>query len=300
MKNDALKYRLILIADFLIFGTVGLFRRQIGLSSGLIALSRAAIGALVLLLTALLRRKKPDKTAIRRNLATLLVSGAMIGFNWILLFEAINRTTVAVATLCYYMAPMLVLLAAPVFLKEKLTPKKCVCAAVAFAGMILVSGAGQGDGAGEKNAAGILFGLGAALLYAGVMILNKKICGISAEDRTLVQMASAAAVMLPYTALTGGFGGPAPDLRAVLLLLTVGVVHTGLAYALFFSAMDRLPAQTCAIFSYIDPVTALLLSALVLREPLTPAGAAGAVLILGAALLAETGPRADAAPENKS
>ena len=93
-----------LVLSMLIFGTIGLFRRYIPLPSGLLAMARGLIGTLFLVLAMALRRQRPSGAAIRKNLPLLILSGAMIGFNWILLFEAYNHTTVALATLCYYMA----------------------------------------------------------------------------------------------------------------------------------------------------------------------------------------------------
>ena len=286
-ENRLLGQRLGLVAAFLVFGTVGLFRRGINLPSGLIAMARGAIGAAFLLAVILFRKQKPDPHAIRRNLLPLLLTGALIGFNWILLFEAYNHTTVATATLCYYLSPTLQILAAAVLFKEKLTPRRIVCAIAAVIGMLLVSGIWQTGAIGSQNTRGVLLGLGAAVLYASVIMLNKWIRGVSAYDKTLVQLAAAAAVMLPYTALSGELKGLTWDTRSVLLLILMGVLHTGVTYAVYFAAVERLPSRTCAMFSYIDPVTALLLSALVLREPLGAAGIAGAALILGAAAISE-------------
>ena len=162
------------------------------------------------------------------------------------------------------------------------------CAAAAVAGMVLVSGV-TGSGGGDLR--GILFGLGAALFYSAVVILNKKLPGVEAYAKTTVQLLSAAAVLAPYLLLTGGFSGVSMDGRTWALLLLVGIVHTGFAYVLYFGSMDGLKAQTVAIFSYIDPVSALFFSAVLLREPLTLRCLIGAALILGAAVLSELTPQ---------
>ena len=67
----------------------------------------------------------------------------------------------------------------------------------------------------------------------------------------------------------------------------MGLVHTGMAYAIYFGSMSHLKAQSIAVLGYIDPVFALLLSALVLHESLTVFGILGAVLIIGSALVSE-------------
>ena len=268
-----------------IFGTVGLFRRLIPLSSAVIACSRGLMGLVFLLAVMLLTRKKPDLSAISKNLVLLLVSGVAIGFNWILLFESYRYTSVATATVCYYLAPMMLLLACPL-LKEKLTLKKLLCVGVALVGLVFVSGILEKMPSTDELL-GITFGLGAAVLYASVMFINKKLSPIPAYDKTALQLGSAAFVIIPYILLTEGL--PSFDLTSVqwVLLVMVGVVHTGIAYTLYFGAMKNLRAQTIAIFSYLDPVLAVLLSWLVLKEPLSFSNILGAVLILGSALYSE-------------
>lgn len=273
-----------LIASMALYGTIGVFRHYIPLPSGLIACARGLIGALSLVVLLLILRKKPDWAAIRRNFLPLALSGAALGANWVLLFEAYNRTTVAVATLTYYVAPILLLLIAPFALREKLTVRKVICVFVALAGMVFVSGVLYGEAPGMS---GIAFALGAALLYPLIILLSKRLTEVNAFDKTIVQLLSAAAVTLPYTLSAEKWSFSEVSLKAAILLLILCVVHTGVAYALYFGALRTLNAQTLAILSYIDPLVAVLLSALVLREPFGWMEAVGAVLILGAALISE-------------
>ncbi|MEW4414729.1 EamA family transporter [Clostridium sp. AN503] len=287
MENSVRNSKWMLVGSMLMFGTIGIFRRQIPLSSSVIALARAVLGTLFLLFLMAVKGSRPSVKAVTANLPALLVSGVLIGFNWILLFEAYQYTSVAVATLCYYTAPVLVILVSPVFLKEKLTGKKLVCVAAALAGMVLVSGVAGSDvteGVGSSEWKGILLGLGAAALYAAIMILNKKIRDIPAIDKTVVQLAAAGVVLLPYTWFTEDISAIRLTPVVGLLLVIVGVVHTGIGYAMYFGSMKALRAQTVALFSYIDPVTAILLSALFLNERMGTAQMAGAVLILCAAV----------------
>lgn len=277
---------LMLISSMVIFGTIGVFRRYIDLPSATIAMTRGFAGAVFLLLFVLLRGGKLDFAAIRRNLLLLIISGAAMGFNWILLFEAYNYTSVATATLCYYMAPTFIILASPLVLKEHLTRKKIFCVILALIGMVLVSGVlNAGFSAAELKGAAL--GLGAAVLYATVILLNKRLKPIGAYDKTIVQLVAAAVVLVPYLAVIGGFSGLSFTPLSVAMLLVVCLIHTGLAYALYFGCMDGLPAQTLALFSYIDPVVAVLLSALLLKEPITVWTVLGAVLVLGSAAVCE-------------
>lgn len=282
-----MKSRLSVIAAMVIFGTIGIFVKFIPLPSSVIAVARGLIGAAFLLLTMLVTGKKPDKAAIKANLWLLIVSGAFIGINWILLFESYRYTTVATATLCYYLAPVFVVLLSPFVLKEKLRSVKGICAAVAVLGMVFVSGVFDQGGLDMSQLPGILCGVGAAAFYAGVVLLNKKMKPIKAMDCTFIQLAAAALVLLPYTLLTENYAALSIEPLGLVLLLTVGILHTGISYAMYFGSVHKLPAQTVAIFSYIDPVVAILLSALFLQEPMTVWSWVGAILILGSTFVSE-------------
>lgn len=272
----------------LIFGSIGVFRRYIPLSSAWMACVRGVIGTVFLLVVVAASKRRVDQKSVRRNLLPLLISGAAIGINWILLFEAYRYTTVAIATLCYYMAPVIVILLAPVLLKEKMTVKKSVCAAVAVLGMLLVSGIFDGGATAGGSGKGIIFGLGAACFYATAMLTNKFIKDISAYDKTIVQLGVAAVVVLPYSLITSGVQEFSTlTVPQMLLLLAVGIVHTGIAYWLYFGSMDKLSGQTIAVYSYIDPAFAVVLSVAVLGENPGVLGIIGAVLILGSTLFSE-------------
>lgn len=278
--------KLKLLAAMGIFGTIGILVKYIPLSSAAIALFRGVTGVIFLSLVMLLTRKAPDWAAIRKNLLLLCLSGGAIGFNWIALFESYRYTTVATATVCYYLAPAILLLASPL-LGQKLTGKKLLCIGVSLVGMIFVSGVTSGPLPTISEAKGILLGVAAAILYASVMFMNQKLSPIGAYDKTVLQLGAAAIVIAPYLLITLGFTFPALTGVQWILLATVGIVHTGIAYALYFGSMKDLKAEVIAIFSYLDPVIAIMLSALVLGEPMTAPNIIGTVLILGSALYSE-------------
>ena len=276
-----------LILAMTIFGTIGIFRKYIPLPSGIVACSRGVLGVAFLLAFIKIKKIKMDGQAIKNHLKILLISGVFIGLNWVLLFESYRYTSVAVATLCYYMAPIFVMLASPFVLKEKLTVKKSLCVAVALLGMVFVSGVLDGGISGISELKGVLFGLGAAALYATVVMMNQSLKAVPTYDKTIMQLGAAAVVLIPYILV-------AEDLSAVVLtplitvmLLIVGVVHTGIAYAMYFGSMNGLKAQTVALFSYIDPIVAIILSAVFLKEPMTLFSVIGAVLVLGATMISE-------------
>ena len=285
--NAVIRAKRDLIFSVSVFGTIGIFVRWIGLPASVIALVRGAVGAAFLLLLARFRHAPIDRAALRRRWQLLLLSAAMMSFNWITLFEAYRYTTVATATLCYYMAPIFVTLISPVLLKERLTARKLLCVFLALAGMVFVSGVPQSGLPGPSEEKGILLALCSAALYAGVILINKYLAGVPAYDRTLLQLACAAAVMIPYILLTEDLSAMSVTPLGAGLLLIVAVFHTGWCYALYFGSMTVLSAQTVALFSYIDPIVAILLSALLLREPLGWSGILGAALVLGSTLVSE-------------
>ena len=280
-----------IITAMVTFGTIGVFVRYIPLPSSIIALVRGLLATFFLLAVMAAGKRRPDRTAIRRNLALLLISGALIGFNWILLFEAYNYTSVAVATLCYYLAPVFVIIASPFVLGEKLTTRKTLCVIAALGGMVLVSGVIQnyvsGGNTEDLNLTGVLLGIGAGALYATIILINKKLKDISSYDTTVMQLAAASIVLVPYCLLTVDVGALEVTPGSAVLLVVVGIVHTGIAYVLYFGSIKELPAQTVAIFSYIDPILAVLLSALLLKESMDMLSILGAILILGATFVSE-------------
>lgn len=275
------------IGSMLIFGTIGLFRRYIPISSSLLAFLRGLFGSLFLILFLKLKGRKVFHEKDWKKVFLLALSGGLMGANWIFLFEAYNATSIATATLCYYMEPTFVILLSPFLFKEKLTRRKGVCVLASLLGMVMVSGVLDGQGVSSRDLKGILLGLAAAALYASVVTMNKLVSIKDAYEKTVIQLSSAALVLVPYLLVSGEFTSLSLDGMGILMVLVVGLIHTGLAYALYFGSMTGLKAQSIAILSYIDPVSALLLSALFLHESMTLFGILGAVLIIGSAILSE-------------
>lgn len=271
--------RLMQIASMAIFGTLGLFVRHINLSSGALALCRAVLAAGIIGLFLLITRRGIPFRSIRRELPLLLLSGAALGINWMLLFEAYRYTTVSSATLSYYFAPMIVVLAGCVLFREKITGKQALCFLMSSLGMVLITVSGEGSG--SAGYLGIVLGLGAACFYAAVILLNKFIRNVTGLHRTFLQFLAAIGVLIPYVAMNGGPGLSGLDAAGWWNLLIVGVVHTGITYFLYFSSLKDLPGQQAAILSYIDPLVAVAVSVAVLGEPLAPMQALGGAMVLG-------------------
>ena len=276
MKNP----RAMIIIAMAVFGTLGPFVRNIAVSSGELALYRAVMAAMLLAGYLSLSKQKLDLKKISRELPLLLISGMAIGINWILLFEAYKYTTVSVATLSYYFAPVLVTVACPILFREKMDVKQWICFAMSTLGIVLITGIGDLSG-GSNHLKGILFGLGAAVFYATVILLNKFIKGVAGIQRTFLQFLAAIVILIPYVAFSGGMTLQKLDGLGWVCLLIVGLVHTGITYCLYFSALKELPGQEAAILSYIDPLVAVLISVFVLGEQMTLVQIIGGALILG-------------------
>lgn len=279
------KQKLLFALAMLIFGSIGLFVRTLPFTSSQIALARGIIGSAFLFVSSFILKKGLSFKRIRKNLKVLLPLGFMLGFNWILLFQAYRYTSIANATVSYYCAPVIVMLLTPVIFKEALTRTNVLCIFAAMAGMVCISGAG--GSLDRQNLIGIAYGFGGAVFYASIVLTNKFLKDISDFESAFTQLFIAALALLPYVLLTDGIRFSGVGTSAILLLLLVGVVHTGFSYLLYFASLPRLDSRTIATFSYIDPISAILLSSLFLAEPLTLVQGAGAVLILGATLVNE-------------
>ena len=269
-----------LITSMFIFGTLSPFVRNISVSSGELALYRAILAAVCIGGYLLFSKQPIHLKSIRKELILLLLSGGAMGFNWILLFEAYKYTTVSVATLSYYFSPVIVTIACPLLFREKLAKKQLICFVMSTIGLILITVTGNMS-AGGRDLIGIGFGLGAAVLYATVVLLNKFIKNVAGIHRTFLQFLSAILVLVPYVALTSGVTLGAINATGWICLLVVGLIHSGIAYCLYFSSLTDLPGQKAAILSYIDPLVAVVISVTVLGEALRPLQILGGSLILG-------------------
>ena len=288
MMKKEIRARLMLMTSMGIFGTLGVFVRNISVSSGELALYRAIMATLLLGAVLLVTKQRIPFATIRKELPLLFISGMAMGLNWILLFEAYRYTSVSVATLSYYFAPVIVTAVCPILFKERLTAKQIVCFVMSTLGLVLITGVGAVDRG--RDLVGILFGLGAAILYASVVLLNKFIRNVEGLHRTFLQFAAAIVVLIPYVMVTGGVTLERLNGTGWICLLMVGLLHTGGAYCLYFSSLKELPGQRAAILSYIDPLVAVLLSVTVLQEVMTPWQVVGGALILGFTLWNELSP----------
>lgn len=280
------KFKIIL--SMAVFGTLGIFIKNIPLSSGEIALFRAVIAAISILLYKIVKNEKTPFDEIKKDLLLLFLSGTAMGFNWIFLFQSYRYTSISIATLSYYFAPVIVMAVCPILFREKLNLKQIICFVMSSLGLVLVIDPGK-ILPGSNSFIGICFGLSAAVLYATVIILNKLIKNVTGIDRTLIQFFAAIIILFPYVGLTDGMHLSAAGTygNGIINLLVVGIVHTGITYCLYFSSLKDLKGQEAAILSYTDPLVAIIVSVSFLGETISLTQILGGILILGFTLLNE-------------
>ncbi len=273
-----------LIVSMIIFGSIGIFVKNIPLASGEIVVSRTIIGSCFLFLVMLISKHKIDTKQVIANAVPLLISGLVLGLNWMFLFEAYRYTSVSVATLLYYCAPIIVMLLSPFVLKESLQSHKMIGIGVSMVGMILVN---QVHSTSTQEILGAGYGLLAALFYAILILANKRIEKMSSLETTEIQLVIATIVLIPYVVYSHQGEWIIPSGISLLALFILGFVHTGIACLMYFSSMKNLPGQSIALCSYIDPLSALIFSAIFLDEHLKFIQVVGAILILSGAILGE-------------
>ncbi|MBO4666499.1 MAG: DMT family transporter [Bacilli bacterium] len=284
MKKENIA-KLLYILSIILYGTTGCFYRFIDLPAGLFSLLRALICVIFIIIFVVIIRKKPNYEMIKKNLLWLFLGGTSIGFNWICLFEAYNNTTVATASLINYLAPALFIVVAPIILKEKFPPYKIIFVFTALIGVILVSGFFNDTNNGSIK--GVILAIFASIGYLGILIFNKKQNGVEPFDKVIIELLSASIVIAPYAIIKTDFSAITFDYKLILYVLGFGIFLTALAYILYLGSMEHMASLHIAILSYIEPVTSVILSIVILKENLSIYGIIGGVLILSSTILCE-------------
>ncbi len=277
----------VMICAQLIFGTTAIFTKLAGLPASFICMSRGCLGFIFLLFLYAVIGVKIDFSAIQKNLVLLIITGASLAMHWILVYESYAYTRVATSSLCFYTAPIFVILAGPFVVGEKMTVKKMLCVLAALLGLSFLSGFWQAGGSVGKELPGILLSLSGAMLYAMEIFLCKKLKGISSYDVTIVNMLMVFFVSAVNVAFRVDVSAIQFSWLSVVILFILGAMNTATAYVLYFKAFRGMQAHSVAMMSYISPVTTVFLSALVLRESLDVYDLLGGILILGACFVNE-------------
>lgn len=281
-----MKYKIKFILSMIIFGTIGLIVRHIELSSSESALLSSAIGCLFLTCVFVAAKKKFSLDMIKANSILLLFSGVALGGNWIFLYASYQYTTIANATLTYYFAPVIVILCSPILLQEKLSIKKEVCVCIALIGLIMIVGNGMSK-LEYHDFIGIILGLIAAVFYASLMLIGKFIHNIDKLELTIIQLGITAILLFLYVFFTKGISFFGISASSIPFIAILGIVNTGIGFWLFFCGMEKLSGQSIAMLSYVDPLVAIVISAIILHEKMTTIQIIGGILLLGFTFISE-------------
>lgn len=277
--NDAfLKY----ILALLLFGSNGVVASCIDLNSYEIVFLRTMIGSLLLIAIFFARRGKLTFYRNKTDFVFLAVSGIAMGTSWMFLYEAYSQIGVSIASLCYYCGPVIVMILSPVLFKEKLTFPKIIGFLTVLIGIFLVNG----QGTVSANRWGLICGLASALMYAFMVIFNKKATAITGLENSALQLMIAFLTVAVFVGCKQGFIIEIPA-ESILPIFILGLLNTGIGCYLYFSSIGNISVQTVAICGYIEPLSAVLFSVIFLREVLLPLQILGAVLIIGGAIFGE-------------
>ena len=259
-----------------IFGTTGFFMRYIAMPATAVAFFSGLIGIITLFAAMKLTNRKFRWRHVKELLPTLLLSGGALGGSWLFLIHSDRYVPNGLATVVYYIAPLVLMLTAPKF-AEKLNRKKLIWGGVALVGIVLTTKFWE---SGKSFNAGVLLALGAAVLYGVVFLCNKNLPDMYSYDKTIIQLGTAMVIMLLYCLFTGSFTIGEIGSRGVVSIMVLGVVHMGLAHRMYFDGIIRSKIHSAAMFSYVNPAVTIFMSIFILGEKVGVTELLGVVLIL--------------------
>lgn len=278
-KNNYIKY----IFALLLFGSNGIVAQQIDMDSTNIVLVRTFIGSILLLTVFYLSKNRIDfKNTDKKSMLYLTISGIAMGCSWMFLYAAYRQIGVGMASLLYYTGPIIVMILSPVIFKERLTIQKCICFAVVLIGIFLLN---IQQGKFELKSTGFLLGLLSAVMYSIMVIANKKADKITGMKNASLQLFISFLTVAVYLLIKGEYLTLLPKAPSQWLwLVFLGLLNTGIGCYLYFSSIGSIPVQSVSILGYIEPLSALIFSALFLKEEFILIQIIGAILILSGAV----------------
>lgn len=279
MKSAYIYY----ILALLLFGTNGIVASYIQLSSYEIVFCRTLIGSLLLLVIFLIKREKWTFYKYKKQFLFLTLSGMAMGLSWMFLYEAYTQIGVSVASLMYYCGPVIVMALSPLLFKEKLTSSKVIGFLAVLLGIFLVNG---NPALLQNNSFGIVCGLMSAVMYSFMVIFNKKAAPISGLENSTLQLSVSFLTVAVFVGFKQGYH-MSIDSGSIFPLVFLGLVNTGIGCYLYFSKLEKLPVQSVSVLGYLEPLSAVIFSMLILGETMSLVQVIGAALIIGGALFAE-------------
>ncbi len=275
--------RMKLALVMLIWGSLGVFTRFIPLSALNLAYLRAFIALPVLF--AAMKMKKAAK-AEWRLLIPYVISGVLLGFGWLTLFYGFKHTSISSAVIIYNMSPVYVMILAPLVLKERISKIHIAVILFSILGLFLIVGHNVSEGYGYM---GMALSAVSGMLYATIVLINRKVkARVDNQTATFVQILAAMVVLLPFVLMDGSiFTIVQMDTMAVICTILLGVLHTGVAYTLYFSVYTHMKSVEIVSYSFLEPLFGILFSVIFVGETLTFPQIVGGVLILGSTYIGE-------------
>lgn len=267
----------------LMFGSNGIVASYISLSSYEIVFTRTLIGSLFLALIFVFSKQKVQFYKNKSHFLYLVISGVAMGASWMFLYEAYAQIGVSIATLAYYCGPMIVMILSPVIFREKLTSVKLLGFLAVLIGMFCVNEQALSQG---RTSWGLICGILSAFMYAIMVVFNKKAVSIKGLENSMWQLITSFITVAIFLCMKQGFSLNI-TLENLVPILILGILNTGIGCYFYFSSIGDLPLQTVAICGYLEPLSALLFSAVLLGEKLSFVQIVGAMLILGGAAFGE-------------
>jgi drug/metabolite transporter (DMT)-like permease len=278
-KNSYFRY----FAALLMFGMNGIVASHIALTSYEIVFTRTLIGSLLLIAFYALTRQAVHLLHNKKHTLCLIISGIAMGTSWMFLYEGYQRMGVSIASLAYYCGPVIVMILSPILFREKLTWPKMTGFLAVLVGMFCVNSLALRE---VNTTVGLFCGIMSAVMYAFMVIFNKKAKSITGLENSMWQLLTSFLTVAVFVGVKQGFviQIESGDWIPILIL---GVFNTGIGCYFYFSAIGSLPVQTVAICGYLEPLSAVVFSMLFLRESMTIVQVIGAILILGGAVFGE-------------
>ena len=271
------------IAALLLFGLNGIVASYITLNSYEIVFLRTLIGSILLIAIFLITKSKTQFYMYKRQLGSISVSGAAMGMSWMFLYEAYQKIGVGIASLAYYCGPIIVMALSPFIFREKLTWVKVVSFLCVLLGVFFVNGQAIGDG-GESW--GLFCGMMSAIMYAAMVIFNKKAKNITGLENSMLQLFISFLTVAVFVGIKQNFIIEI-SISDIIPIFILGLINTGVGCYFYFSSISYLPVQTLAICGYLEPLSAVIFSILFLKETMVPIQVVGAVFILVGAIFGE-------------
>lgn len=272
MNRNLTKY----IVGLLLFGSNGVVASFIDLPSHYIVLWRSILGGLMLTGLFFLTGNRITCHRHKKDLLFVILSGAAMAADWLLLFEAYSRIGVSLGMIINYCGPVVVILFSAFIFKEKITVKTIFALGFALSGAILISWQGANSGIDKL---GLILAALSAFAYAAMVIFNKLSKEIKGTENATIQLLSTMVIVTVYVTLKHGLHFVIPS-KSIFPVLWIGLLNTGLGCYFYFSSLSSLPAQTVAVFGYLEPLSAVFFSVLILQERMLLLQIIGSTLIL--------------------